>query len=115
MTSTVVTLIVRLMLLDPELFVTVSVTVLDPAVANVWLGFWEVLVPPSPKFHCHEVGLPVDVSVNATDCPNVGEAGLKVKDATGAFPTVTVRFTLLDPELFVAVRITAYAPEAAKE
>jgi hypothetical protein len=35
MTSTIVTLIVRPILLDPELFVTVSVTVLDPVVANV--------------------------------------------------------------------------------
>ena len=109
------TVTVRVVLLEPEPLVAVRVTVLDPAVVNAWLGFRDVLVPPSPKFHCHEVGLPVDVSVNATDCPNVGEAGLKVKDATGAFPTVTVRFTLLDPELFVAVRITAYAPEAAKE
>jgi hypothetical protein len=61
------TVTVRVVLIDPEALVAVRVTVLAPAVVNAWLGFWEVLVPPSPKFHCHEVGLPVDVSVNATD------------------------------------------------
>jgi hypothetical protein len=55
-----------LVLVEPALLVTVNDTVLDPVVANVWLGFWEVLVPPSPKFHCHDVGLPVDVSVYCT-------------------------------------------------
>jgi hypothetical protein len=64
--SAATTVTVRLVLFDPEALVAVNVTVFDPAVANVWLGFREVLVPPSPKFHCHEVGLPVDVSVNAT-------------------------------------------------
>jgi hypothetical protein len=54
-------------LVEPVLLVTVKVTVFAPVVVNAWLGFWDVLVPPSPKFHCHEVGLPVDVSVNATD------------------------------------------------
>jgi hypothetical protein len=35
-----------------------------------------VLVDPSLKFHCQEVGVPTDVSVNATDCPTAGDAGL---------------------------------------
>jgi hypothetical protein len=35
------------------------------------------------KFHCQEVGLPVEVSVNCTADPAVGEAGLWVKDAVG--------------------------------
>jgi hypothetical protein len=38
----------------------------DPAAVYVWLGFWIVLVALSPKFHCQEVGLPVEVSVNCT-------------------------------------------------
>ncbi|MCG7851115.1 MAG: hypothetical protein MIO92_01190 [Methanosarcinaceae archaeon] len=115
MTATVDTVIVRLTLLEPDPFVTASVTVLDPSVENVWLGFCEVLVPPSPKFHCHEVGPPVEVSVNATACPGVGKAGLNVNEATSpVVPTLTVRLTLLVPESFVAVRITAYDPEAAK-
>jgi hypothetical protein len=75
------TAMVRLALEEPELFVTVSVTVRDPAVANAWLGFWAALVPPSPKSHAHDVGPPVDVSVNCTACPSPGEAGLKVKAA----------------------------------
>jgi hypothetical protein len=48
-----------------------------------------VLVTPSPKFHSHEIGLPVDVSVNCTACPAAGEEGIKAKDATGAEPEVT--------------------------
>jgi len=72
----------------------------------VWLGFWAVLVAPSPKLHCQEVGEPVDVSVNWTACPATGEAGLYVKDAVRAGTTVTVRVTLCEPELLVAVRVT---------
>ena len=49
---------------------------IGPAAANVWLGFWAVLVDPSLKFHDHEVGVPVDVSVNCTDWPAAGDAGL---------------------------------------
>jgi hypothetical protein len=40
-----------------------------------------VLVDPSPKFQDHEVGVPVEVSVNCTVRPTVGETGLKVKEA----------------------------------
>jgi hypothetical protein len=70
------TVTVRLALWEPELLVAVRVTVKEAAVAKVWLGFWAVLVPPSPKFHCQEVGPPVDVSVNCTACPAAGDAGL---------------------------------------
>jgi hypothetical protein len=55
----------------------------------VWLGFWAVLVVPSPKFHDQEVGLPADVSVNCTDWPAAGEVGLKVKEATSALTGAT--------------------------
>jgi len=48
----------------------------------------------------------VDVSVNCTACPATGEVGLKVKDAERAGTTVTVRVTLCEPELLVAVRVT---------
>ena len=54
-----------------------------------------MLVKPSPKFHCHEVGLPVDVSVNATDCPAAGDTGLNANDAATTATTVTVRFVLV--------------------
>ena len=63
-------------LLEPDAFVTVKVTVYDPAVVKAWLGFCAVLVPESPKFHCQEVGEPTDASVNCTTCPAAGEAGL---------------------------------------
>jgi len=74
--SAATTVTVRVVLFDPEVLVTVRVTIFDPVVVKAWLGFWEVLVPPSPKFHCQEVGLPVDVSANATDCPAAGDVGL---------------------------------------
>jgi hypothetical protein len=49
-----------------------------------------VLEVPSPKFHCQEVGLPADVSVNCTDWPVAGEAGLDVKEATSRDSDITV-------------------------
>jgi hypothetical protein len=57
---------VRLVLFEPDVLDTVSVTVFDPAVEYVWLGFCSVDVVPSPKFHDHDVGVPVEVSVNCT-------------------------------------------------
>ena len=69
------TVTVLVVLFDPEALVTVRVTVLDPAVVYEWLGFWDMLVPPSPKFHCQEVGVPADVSVNCTAWPAEGRAG----------------------------------------
>ncbi len=41
-------------------------------------------VPPSPKLHDHDVGLPVDASVKETVCPAIGEDGANVNSATGA-------------------------------
>jgi hypothetical protein len=67
----------------PDAFPTVRVTVKVPAAAYVWVGFWLVLVPPSPKFQDHVVGDPVDASVNCTDTFAEGDAGEKVKEATG--------------------------------
>ena len=56
-----------------------------------------MLVVPSPKLHDQAVGLPADMSVNWTDWPVAGEAGLKVKEAVSAVATVTVRLALLEP------------------
>ena len=66
------------------------------------------MVVPSPKFHCQEVGLPVDVSVNCTDCPTAGEAGSYAKEAAsvGEPATVIVRRALLVPEPLWAVSAT---------
>jgi hypothetical protein len=66
----------------PDAFPTVRVTVKVPAAAYVWVGFWSVLVPPSPKFQDHVAGDPVEASVNCTDTFADGE-GEKVKDAAG--------------------------------
>jgi hypothetical protein len=74
--SATATVIVRFVLSDPEPFVTVRVTVFEPAVVKVWFGFRELAVEPSPKFQAHEVGVPVEVSVNWTDWPADGEDGL---------------------------------------
>jgi hypothetical protein len=52
------------MALEPVLLAAVKVTEKDAAAIKEWLGFWTVLVDPSPKFHCHEVGEPVDLSRN---------------------------------------------------
>ena len=51
----------------PAAFVAVSETVYVPAAEKVCVGFWLVLVFPSPKFHDHEVGVFVEVSVKLTD------------------------------------------------
>ena len=45
---------------------------------------------PSPKSHAHEVGLPVEVSVNATVRGAVPLGGVPVKLATGGVGEVTV-------------------------
>jgi len=102
------TVTVRVVLFDPDPFVTVSVTVFAPAVVNVCVGFWAVDAPPSPKFHDHEVGVPADVSVNCTDCPAAGDAGLKLNDAvrTGAFVTVTILLPFLAPEVVSTAKDT---------
>ena len=73
-----------------------------------------MLVPPSPKLQSQDVGLPVDVSVNWTDWPAIGEEGLNVKDATREpeDATTTVRLELLDSLPFATVRVTLYDPEA---
>jgi hypothetical protein len=47
-------------------------------------GFCVVAVWPSPKFHAHDVGDPVDVSVNETVNGAFPDAGDRVKLATGA-------------------------------
>ena len=49
---------------EPDAFRMVRLTANVPADAKAWLGFWEVLVAPSPKAQDQDVGFPVDVSVN---------------------------------------------------
>jgi hypothetical protein len=102
-------------LFDPEALVAVNVTVFDPVVANAWVGLWEVLVPPSTKFHCQEMGVPADVSVNWTVCPGTGEAGLKLNEAASAVATVTVLVVLFDPEALFTVMVTVLDPAVVYE
>ena len=49
----------------------------------MWLGLCVVLVPPSPKFQDHAVGVPEDVSVKVTVSGAVPLVGFAVKLATG--------------------------------
>ena len=51
--------------LQPQALQARSETMKRPSVTYVCEGFWAVDMLPSPKSHCHDVGLPVDVSVKA--------------------------------------------------
>lgn len=98
---------VWLPLLEPELFDEINPTENEPALVKTCVGFFAVLVPPSPKSHSQEVGSPADVSANITVCPIVGEAGLNAKVAVaGAGMMVIVRDLLLETELFETVSVT---------
>ena len=72
-----------------------------------------MLVIPSPKCHCQEVGELVDVSVNWTAFPATGvegeylnEAAETVEDFVLGGITVIVRLFTFDPAPFAAVRLT---------
>jgi hypothetical protein len=73
----------RLATLDPAALRTASVTVNVPAAAKAWLGCCAALVPPSPKSHDHDVGLPVELSENWTAWFTSGDAGDNVNAAEG--------------------------------
>jgi len=69
---------------EPLALDAVRVTLNVPADAYTCVGFLDAEVAPSPKLHDHDVGPPVDVSVNVTWPPATGEAGEYEKSATGA-------------------------------
>ncbi len=72
-----------------------------------------MLVAPSPKFHCQEVGLPEVVSANCTVCPGPGVVGLKTKVAgEGEGMTVRVFVAFFEVVPLAAVRVTLRNPEA---
>jgi hypothetical protein len=73
----------RLVPFEPAALRAVSVTVNVPAIAKAWLGCCAALVPPSPKSHDHDVGFPVELSVNCTDWFTSGDAGENVNAADG--------------------------------
>jgi len=66
---------------EPPLLLAVSVTANEPAVEKAWVGLCAVELYPSPKSHDHDVGEPVDVSVNWTVWPAEGDAGVNEKVA----------------------------------
>jgi hypothetical protein len=71
-----------------------------------------VLVAPSPKSHCQEVGSPEEVSANWAICPAFGEEGLNTNVAVaGAGIIEIVLSALLEPALFVATRVTLRNPD----
>ena len=102
------TVMVWLVLLEVEPLLTSNVTRYGPVAVKEWTGFCEVLVAPSPKFHCQDVGLPVEVSVNCTAWPGAGEAGLLVKEAVSAEAGATLRswVRVLELVLLLALRVT---------
>ena len=75
---------------EPPPFVAVSVTGNAPAVAKACVGLWAVEPNPSPKSHDHDVGPPVDVSVNWIVWPAEGDGGVNEKFAAGAVEDVSV-------------------------
>ena len=92
----------------------VRVTVYVPASVYVVDGFCEVEVLPLPKSHDHDVGLPVEVSVNCTANGAVPDVGDAVKLATtGMAWTVTVVVAEVAPPALDAVRVTVYVPALA--
>ena len=56
----------------------------SPAAVKVCAGLRSVDVAPSPKSHAHEVGLPVEVSVNDTSRGAWPEVTEEVNDDVGA-------------------------------
>jgi len=57
-----------------------------------------MLVDPSPKSHCQKVGLPVEVSLNCTACPSVGNPGLYAKATLRVFARLAARRLKSDPD-----------------
>jgi hypothetical protein len=56
------------------------VILLNPEAVKTWIGFFAVLVVPSPKSHCHDMAFPVEPSENWTACPSTGYLGEYVKE-----------------------------------
>ena len=71
----------------------------------MWLGFWVLAVVPSPNVQYHAVGLPVEVSLNATVFPFT----VYVKLATGVVgvvPIITDDEVLELPALLLVFSVT---------
>ena len=60
---------------EPSSLVAVRATSKLPSLMKTCDGFWSTLVAPSPKSQAHDVGSPVDVSVNWIERPTVSVNG----------------------------------------
>ena len=76
-------------------------------------GFCAVEAVPSPKFQHQNAGEPLEVSVNCTDCPALGEPGDQVKAAVTEGATEIVCVENVEPSESPACRVTAYEPAVA--
>jgi hypothetical protein len=99
----------------PPLLATVSRTRYVPGAVNVWAGLLADEVEPSPKLHAHEVGFPVDWSVNWAGWGAVPEREEAVKRALGAWTlSVTVitcfRYSVSLPTVLRTVSRTPKIP-----
>ena len=79
------------------------------------VGLFSVEYFPSPKFHFHEVGDPLFVSVNVTFSGAFPDNGQPQKSAVGACEVhVTVIYfdfvAVLIPAALVTLRVTVYFP-----
>ncbi|MCV2492034.1 hypothetical protein OF117_22055, partial [Geodermatophilus sp. YIM 151500] len=101
----------------PAAFDAISRTVYVPAAAKVCDGDRSVEVAPSPNSHAHDVGAPVEVSLNDTAngaTPLTGDASNDDTGADGpggASETVIVRVAGAPaPAAFDAISRTVYVP-----
>ena len=72
---------------SPRAFATNSVTVYTPSVSQILIASGPSLPVPSPKSQFHDVGLPVDSSVNSTASPAFTVCAEKLKLATSSSPS----------------------------
>ena len=110
------TVIVRVVEVEPDALVAVSVTVYVPSEAKRWVGLRFVeTTDPSPKFHDQPVtaGVPEDVSVNATVSGAGPDVTLAANEVDGGPVTVTWRTAVDEPVELVAMSVTVYTPGAA--
>jgi hypothetical protein len=97
----------------PELPLASNDTVKTPELLKTWLGFLTELIPPSPKSHCQDVGVPEVVSENCTVCPGLGVTGLNTKVASAwGGNMVSVRLAVLLVVSVAATSLTLRNPEA---